>query len=144
MSDYEFDYERYLQYVPNLKLIVVYRDPRDVYAFAKMKDIEWIPHMNAEVFVKWCQMMFKPFNIAETGTYYAIRFEELLDDYNNVVGSVENYIGLEASDHFKKGKHLAVSESLKNVGIWKNLGADELEMSLIENKLREYCTTSIK
>lgn len=144
VSDYEFDYERYLQYVPNLKLIVVYRDPRDVYAFAKMKDIEWIPHMNAEVFVKWCQMMFKPFNIAETGTYYAIRFEELLDDYNNVVGSVENYIGLEASDHFKKGKHLAVSESLKNVGIWKNLGADELEMSLIENKLREYCTTSIK
>lgn len=43
LSDTEYDLKKYSNYISNLKTIMVYRDPRDVYMTAKNLNIPWIP-----------------------------------------------------------------------------------------------------
>ena len=43
MTDFEFDTKKEKKYIRELKTIVVVRDPRDIYVFARTRHVEWIP-----------------------------------------------------------------------------------------------------
>lgn len=118
-NDWEFDMERYKAYIPNLKIIMVYRDPRDVYAFAKLANIGWIPHKSVDVFIRWYIILLKHFDIAEREQYHVVQFESLVCDYNRAVAEIEQYIGISAVSHTKKGSCLDISRSKTNLSIWK-------------------------
>lgn len=138
-ADMNFDYSHYKRYIENLKCIVVYRDPRDVYTFAKIKDVEWIPHSTVEEFINWNRIMYHNYNI-ENKTFLSVRFEDLVCDYDNTVSIIENYLGLPSSDHTMKLKHLSPMESSKNVGIWKkHIDEYRSDYDIITNQLMPYC-----
>ena len=116
--DFEFDTARYRDYIPNLKLIMVYRDPRDVFSFAVKSNVEWIPHYSVDVFVKWYNSMLRHLDVNEHKQYHVVQFENLVTIYDAVVAGVEQYVGLQAASHTKKNTCLDVSHSRENVGIW--------------------------
>ena len=137
-TDYEWAMQIYLDYVPMLKVIALYRDPRDVYYFAKLNDVEWIPHSTVNDFIKWCGKTYGKFNI-ESKDYFSLRFEDLIMDYDRTVAKLEKYIGLNPTDHIHKKKYLDPEVSKNNISIWKK--APELfeDMKLIKTRLGELC-----
>lgn len=139
VNDREFNMERYLEYVPNLKMITVYRDPRDIYAYAKKEVGGWIPHTSVEEFIQWYNVITKKFNM-KTDKYHVVQFERLINDYDNVVSSVEQYIGLNSSLHKRMGTCLDVSCSRKNICLWKqNNKETDSDFIQIYNNFQQLC-----
>lgn len=138
-NDFEFDVQRYLDYIPNLKIIMVYRDPRDVYTFAKKADVAWIPHKTVDMFIKWYRIVTKYFDAKEQNLYHVVQFENLVCDYDRIVAGIENYIGLQKSAHTKKGTCLDVSHSEKNLGIWRQFSMWDKDYIMIHQQLGFLC-----
>lgn len=139
VSDVEFEINRYIEYVPNIKLITVYRDPRDVYAFAIKDNVEWIPHSNVDVFIQWYQIIVKHFNENEKDKYQVVQFEQLIENYESVVKSIEHYVGLNASSHVQRNACFNPSVSCKNMYLWKQNTADVDSYVEIKNQLDQLC-----
>lgn len=138
-NDFEFDIKKYNEYIPNVKILVLYRDPRDVYTFTKMKNVEWIPHNTVNNFITWCKACYRHFNQNST-EYLPIRFEELILDYNNTVNRIEKCLNLKPSQHKSPFSYLNPEISKKNVGIWKDhQGEYGEDYKVIEKELIDYC-----
>lgn len=139
VNDFEFDIERYKDYLPNLKIIMVYRDPRDVYTFAKNSNIGWIPHKSGEVFVKWYKIVTKHFDIHEKKQYMVVQFEHLVCNYEETKSAIEQYVGLDYATHIKKGACLDVSKSKQNLCIWCSQPDMKDAYEEIHHHLSELC-----
>ncbi len=139
VSDVEFEIKRYVEYVPNLKLITVYRDPRDVYVYAIKDNVEWIPHSSVDVFIKWYQIMVKHFNVNEKDKYQVVQFERLIENYETIVPLIEQYVGLNASAHVHRNACLDPSMSRKNMYLWEQNITDDDSYVEIKNQLNQLC-----
>lgn len=139
VSDSEFDVKKYLCYIPNLKLITVYRDPRDVFTFARLDDVGWIPHTSADVFVKWYNIMMRHFNVSENSKYLVVRFEELIDDYDLIVDTIERYIGVNKKHHVEGCNNFNPTFSRKNMYIWKHSTDETDSYDTIYSHLHQFC-----
>ena len=141
-SDMNFNYKHYSQYIDNFKFIAVYRDPRDIYTFALLNNIEWIPHNNADSFVRWCRIMYRRFGIQDT-SYLTVRFEDLITNYDQTVKSIEDYIGIDSNKHNTPLKHFNPSVSAENMSIWKKYRHKYKEhYDYIFDELMPYCFMS--
>ena len=139
-TDFNFRKDVYESYTPNLKNIVVYRDPRDVYTYAKLKNIDWIPHDNVKDFVEWNKIMYRNFN-PKSSDYYAIRLEDLILNYSDSVSKLSNYLSLANHDH---PKNCFIPEvSCKNIGLWKTMPSYQEDYNFIAEELYVYCVNSL-
>jgi len=138
-SDLEFNIIDEEKYLPNIKTIVVYRDPRDVYVFAVDKNVQWIPHNNVTDFIKWNKIMYKKFGLHGKG-YLAVRFEELVLSYETIVEQIESYLLLEKKEHFRKMQHFKPELSARNIGLWKSCRTiPASDFKKIHEELTIYC-----
>ncbi len=140
-SDSNYDEERNREYIPNLKTILVYRDPRDTYAYALMKNVPWIPHDSVSAFIKWYKMLWRQVN-RTTKEVMILRFEDLVFNYNIIVKKISDYLNLDDFKHTHKLECFDPKESAKNIAIWKNLKNHADSMAKIESHLSEYCFNS--
>lgn len=134
--DLEFDTDRDKSYFNNLKTIMVYRDPRDVYAYAVMKDVEWIEHKNVDGFIKWYNNLLRKFDRIGTDTL-VVRFEDLLINYDVTISKIEDYVGI--SNHKYKFRNLKPDVSKKNIGIWRNTKLNKEDFEIIKKNLGSLC-----
>ncbi len=109
--------EEFRQYVPNLKQVIVYRDPRDVYSIAHRLDLQWMPHGCAEDFITWTKIMYGSFS-PDSEEYLSLRFENLILDYDHEVGRIEQYLDLSPELHTRKRQCLNPDVSVKSVRQW--------------------------
>lgn len=137
-SDLEFDTQKNLQYMPNLKTIVVIRDIRDIYVFAKTNNVEWIPHYNVDIFIKWISKCYKNFDV-NSKKYLVIRFEDLIRDYANTVSKLETYLSIDNLYHTKQNLFFDPKYSAKNVGIWMKYTEYSQDLDCITKTLPQYC-----
>lgn len=137
-TDYEWDMPKYNDYVPGIKVVALYRDPRDVYYYANLKNVEWIPHNNVQDFIKWCGKTYGKFNIEST-EYLPLRFEDLVLDYDNTVAKLEKYVGLDPKDHVDKYKFLNPEKSKNNIGIWRQAPELKDDMDVILKEMPHLC-----
>lgn len=124
-------------FIPNMKNIVVWRDPRDRYVIAKQLNISWMPHDTVEQFIEHTKISYANLDTKATD-YLAVRFEDLILDYDKTVGLIEKYIGL--GEHKRPQSCLDTSISCKNIGTWKT--ADDIpqeDFEKIYEELKEYC-----
>lgn len=135
-SDVEFNIEKNKEYIPNLKTIVVYRDPRDVYTFAKKNNVEWIAHDNVENYVRWNKIFYKCFSLTDNN-YLAIRFEDLVNEYDKTVSKIQDYLGIH--DHIYAKQNFDPAISKQNVGIWKTSDIDNDDYEVIKENFPNYC-----
>lgn len=140
-SDFNFDNSRNREYIPNLKTILVYRDPRDIYSYALLKDVPWIPHDDVDVFIKWYRLQWDRVN-RDSSDILIIRFEDLVNCYENKTAEIMRYLNLDSDQHVLKFECFDPIESAKNIAIWKNLVDDADSMERIANQLQDYCYKS--
>lgn len=132
---------RYSRYVDNLKVIVVDRDPRDIYILEKEL---WrgtiVPTKNVEIFCKWYkwtrQLYYKD---SRPSNCINLQFEDLIYNYEETVDKIENFFGLKSEDHINKLKFLNPEISKKNTKMWEVYGGYENDLKYIESELSEYC-----
>jgi len=109
------------KYFDRAKLIIVDRDPRDMY----VDDI------------LWGELLDKDLHTSESGRRYAIRqralrgnpvedsnvlyirFENLILNYHDTTKEIMDFLGFEKKNHINERMFLKTELSLKNVGIWK-------------------------
>ena len=140
-GDMNFDFEKYQSYIPNLKLILVYRDPRDTYSYAIMKDVPWIPHDNVNNFIKWYNINIQKLDL-NSKSYLAVRFEDLIFKYKDTTSLIESYLNLMPENHTRPFECLNPEESAKNIALWKNLPKYKQDMGIIYKSLKDYCIVS--
>lgn len=110
------------RYFKNAKMIVVDRDPRDMF----IDDI-----------FNWGERFFDDMHTKESGYKYAlrqkalrgnriddpdilyVRFEDVILKYEETTKKIMDFLGFSEKDHVRKREFLQVERSSKNVGIWK-------------------------
>lgn len=143
LCDQDFNVSKYREYIPECKNIVVYRDPRDVYAFAVQNNVTWIAHSDVNQFIKWFELMVKSFDINSTD-YLVVQFEKLVTSYEEEILRVFDYLKIEKNQHNvnKKKTFFDPSISIKNIGIWKSSDIPNSDFELIMNRYEQYCFNS--
>lgn len=137
-NDYEFDINRYKLYAPNIKIICVYRDPRDVLAFAYLNKIEWIPYKNINDYIIWYHALMRKFD-KFSKDYLVIRFEDLVCDYNCQLGIVKHFLNIPTNLRQNKFSCFDPQLSRKNIGIWKSCDLPNNYFETIAKELSLFC-----
>lgn len=137
VSDCTADIDRYREYLGPMKLIAVYRDPRDVYATGIKLNEDWIPH-KIEPFVNWYKKQVASYSKLKDADYLLLRFENLVLDYDRTVSNIEHFLGLSPKAHLHHNSGFDPSVSIHNVGIYKS-HVPESEAIAIESRLKEFC-----
>lgn len=138
------NFKRYSRYVDNLKIVVVDRDPRDLFVLEKMI---WkgniIPTYDVEVFCKWFLWTRKMFQDSEmTENVIKIQFEDLIYKYDETLDCLLKFADID-KHKYKKNK-FDPNVSIKNTHIWENYPELKQEIAYIEKQLFDYCYAGYK
>jgi hypothetical protein len=137
-NDFNYEERKYQEYIPNLKTIVVYRDPRDTYSYALMNDVPWIPHDKVESFIKWYEINLRKIDFNSPG-YLVMSFEKLVAEYEKSTSLLKDYLGLVESDHTFQFSCFDPKESSKNISIWRKMTNYDEEMREISKAFPDFC-----
>lgn len=134
----------YLGHKDKVKQIKVFRDPRDQFVL-NSRDYSTRFYdkygllKSGDNFIKF---LLEKERIRECLTPHPnrlmIRFEDLVNDYENSIAKVCDFLGIDKSHHINKGKYFMPEVSRKNIGIYKNYH-DQRVMDKIKEELGEYC-----
>lgn len=128
------------RYFDDIKVVVVDRDPRDI--FLSMKYV-WKDNFgvelsnNIQLFCEWYEWTRK-MDAKQEDKYLYIQFEDMLWDYDNTIKKIEDYCGLNSSDHVKIGKYFIPEKSKKNCKLWERFTNEKENIKYIEQHLKEY------
>lgn len=131
---------RYWKYFDDIKVVIVERDPRDVYILEKLV---WkgsvIPTENVEVFCKWYKYTRAHRKIENLSSEHVmfVQFEDLIYNYDEVTGKLSDWIGLKPEDHVRKMQGLDPAKSINNTRLWLRYDIGE-DLQVIERELQEY------
>lgn len=144
LSDGDFDIRRNKEYIPNLKMIMVTRDPRDTYAWAIKRNIEWMEHQSVETFIEWYKNVYSSVNPSNnTLDCLVIRYEDLIFNYDVLEKQINDYVGVSSEDHELRQQFFRAEYSKRYVGIYKEMPERKEEFALIKKALPDYCISLI-
>lgn len=138
LGDCGFGEELYQGYMPGVKQVVVYRDPRDVYAIALKLNVGWVAHDTVAHYIRWAQIAYRSFSPSLT-TCLPVRFEDLVYDYDNQTKRIEDYLKLSPAHHTRKKKCFDPAVSCKTIGLWKTFPERKAEFEKIKEAFPELC-----
>ncbi len=135
------------RYFENIKIIVVDRDPRDIYAGLARRNALFGADINkkdsSDKYVKW-HLKLRELSINDISDcsrvpILKVNFEELVYNYKSTVDKVVNFIGHGYYHKYQYKNFNPKSEYAQNsVGMWKKYDNQET-MSEILKKIPEYC-----
>lgn len=144
LTDFEFDIHRNLEYIPNLKMIFVARDPRDTYCWAVKRNIEWMEHQSAQRFVEWYQQFYSNVDqIKNDERCLVLKYEDLVLDYDRQEQRIVDFLGLNLKDHSLRQRYFDPSVSKRFVGIYKEMNDRCDDFVFIKEQLANYCNPVI-
>ena len=116
-----------------LRVIVVERDPRDVFILNKYiypeKQIEVPFPSDVEDFCKFYKNMRESEHECNSSKVLRVRFEDLIYDYDKKVSEIANFLGFKDSDHINKKSRFNPDISIKNTQLFrKNDYKDEIKL----------------
>ena len=130
--------EAYSRLLPNVKIILVDRDPRDLYVIAKYiwKREGWIP-TDVKKFVNWYAALREASLSTKNVNVMKINFEDLIYKFEKTSKNISKFYGLSTSDHVFAGKYFDRNISIKNTQIYKSIG-NTCEVDYISQHLEYY------
>ncbi|MDY5279475.1 hypothetical protein [Sharpea porci] len=132
--------KRYNRYVNNLKVIIVDRDPRDIYILEREV---WrgtvIPTDNIESFCRWYAWTRSTANNNDIQNVLNIQFEDLLYNYSETVSKIEEFISLQKEQHTRINDYLNPEKLIKNIQLWKVYKQYDEEIRYISVHLPQFC-----
>lgn len=137
--------ERYLRYFKDIKVVVVDRDPRDLYLLGKYHWHDGVIPTNVEDFCKWFV------STREDGKYRRegimderikfFWFEDLIYKYDKTTKDLTAWLGLDPAWHTHAKKFFKPDISIRNTRVWEKKKYDMAEVQYIENHLKDYLYT---
>ena len=133
---------RYLNYIDNMKVIVVDRDPRDLFLLDKLV---WkgspvlCDTKDLKTFIKWYKSIRHNADINDTKEVLRLNFEDLVYDYDNSILKIIKFCQLDNKKHSLKKQSFNPKESINNTRYWDKTNKYKTEIEIIENELKEYC-----
>ena len=121
----------------DLRIIIVRRDPRDVYLSEKyIWRTDTVPREVAD-FCKWFRVRMNSYNYQKS-VVLNIRFEDLIFDYENTVSKIEHFSGINSNTHVARQKYFIPEVSRNNCRIWERYPNEKKNMKIIEKELSEW------
>lgn len=131
----------YLNYFDDVKVIVVERDPRDLYLLEKTK-YRWgvMPYKNVEDFCKWYEITRRRPKEQEIDQdkVMLINFEDLIYKYEETSKKLIDFVGLTNHKHVCPKKFLDPSRSIKGTNLKKKFPQYQKDVEYIEEHLKEF------
>ncbi len=134
---------RYLQFFNDLKIIVVERDPRDVYISSRdVYDEGIIPAETVEEFCKWYKITRKHRDYEpKNDNVLFIQFEDFVYHYRKTAKKINEFLGLDEKDHIEKRKYFDPNRSIKGTRQYLNNQKYVQDVAYIEKELERYLYT---
>lgn len=131
--------KKYLNYFYNIKVVVVDRDPRDIYLLnQEIWKEKWIPSQDLELFIKWFKEIRRN-KEKNSKNVLNINFEDLIYKYEETSEILDKFLELNKEKHIKKKKYFNPEISIKNTKIWEKYKKYEKNIKKIEKELKQYC-----
>ena len=128
------------------RCIVVDRDPRDIYLSALRAGRVGNTDVGRAVTGETVGDFIARFRIYRCGDYeenprvLRLRFEDLIENYEETVAKILRFLDESPSTHVRKGAIFKPSLSAQGIGQWqKATGEERIAVKCIENELQEYC-----
>jgi len=131
----------FLKYFDNLKIIIVDRDPRDLYLLEKYEYNEtWVPYKNVKDYIKWYKLVRSHRNKEkiDSNKVMFIHFEDFIYNYEKTIDKVIEFIGLDKSKWANPKKYFNPDVSIKNTKKWLVYPQARNELELIKKELQEF------
>lgn len=131
------------RYFKKAKMIIVDRDPRDMY----IDDIvNWGENLEDDRSTAAAGMRYvmrqhalRDSMVLDTDILY-IRFEDLILNYEETTDRLLAFLNLTREDHLQKQRYLKPERSAKNIGIWKKYYAEYKDaLDVITQELPDLC-----
>lgn len=130
--------KRYLNYISDLKVIIVDRDPRDLYIQGTRGGTHVLPHDPKLFAMQYIDMRRTEKEELTNPNVMRIQFEDLVYHYNETTHLINEFLGLDEKKHIQKYKYFNPNISVKNTQIWKSDPRFEAELKIIEEYLSSY------
>ena len=136
--------QRYFNYIDNLKVVIVDRDPRDLFL---LNEIKWkgaayiCDTKNINEYINWYRSLrkhkVKEFN-KNNNTMY-LNFEDLVYNYDKTLKMLLDFFELPSKLHKFKKMFFNPDDSKINTRLWASPHSYKYEIELIESELHKYC-----
>lgn len=135
--------QRYFNYIDNLKVVIVDRDPRDIFL---LNEIRWrgasyiCDTKDVNSYINWYKSLRKT-RVDEFPHKKIMRlaFEDLVYNYEETLKKLLDFLELPPHLHKFKKKYFIPEISRKNTKLWTYPHKYKDEIELIELELYEYC-----
>ena len=133
--------QRYLRYFKNnIKVVVVDRDPRDLFVLEKYVWKDGIIPNDVETFCKWYHYTrnHRKKESMNTNEVKFIHFEDLIYKYDSETALLRKWLNLDEKDHKYQKKFFDPDKSINNTHVWNRYPQSKEEIRYISQKLPEY------
>lgn len=128
-------------YFDNYKMVLVDRDPRDIYCdLIKCNGLigkELKKGDNVDLFVDWFLGFRKKNEKIKKDNLLRVSFEDLVNNYEEKVKEIERFIGFDSSAHINAKQYFDPQKSKHNIGLWKDYSNQDA-MNEIAKRLPQY------
>lgn len=133
---------RYLEYFQEIKVIVVDRDPRDIYIYNKKIYKEGVvPCEDVDVFIKHFKLLRKHQNYdkGDKEKILKIQFEDIIYKYDETTEKINIFLNIENLNHLSPKQYFNPSISINNTQMFKLYPEYKKDIEKIEKELKDYC-----
>ena len=142
--------EQCLEFFADSKMVIVDRDPRDIYAELNRSGKQRYlassdhPEVVAESFCKfYLSMRREKREISMMRNVLTLQFETLCLNYETELQNIYSFLGIEGRDHIRKRECFDPNISVKNIGIWKSMDSKGIKVAeIIARKLSDFSDVS--
>ena len=125
----------------NLKIIIVDRDPRDLYLLERFEYKEtWVPYQNIEDYIKWYRQIREHRNEEQIDNENVmfVNFEDFIYKYDKTINDVLDFCNIDKSQWEDKKEYFNPDISIKNTKKWLAYPEAQIEIKMIEQELKEF------
>ena len=132
--------DRHLRYFENLKVVVVDRDPRDIYLLSKYVWKDEVVPKDIDLFCQWYEYTRSTQENEnwDNENKLLVQFEDLVYKYDETTEKIRKWVGLDEINHINKKEIFNPEVSKKNTRYWISHSECIDEAKYIEDKLSKW------
>lgn len=141
-----------MSYFDDCKIIIVDRDPRDIYLELLRSGKERYlmnsddPSEKAKSFIKFFLALRQDQEkVLKNSNILLLNFEDLCLDYETSLKKIYDFLDITEKEHIKKGEFFIPNDSKENISLWREVKGDEkIAIKVIEENLSGYLYVNSK